>query len=297
MSDGDIAETCPICTNPFPRCEIERHVNKCIFLNSVDDQDKQKRKRSPSPSLYSSTKVKTTVLQSSPPKKPKNEELVLGKLAASSCSSESEDFKQSLDGNRSASIPLSKQLQPKLLSEFFGQNHVLGKNTVLRTLLECGDIPNMILWGPPGCGKTSLSNVIREMCKSQPKRYKFVDMCAASSGVKEVQNVVSAAKLETKFGRKTILFMDEIHRFNKRQQDTFLLCVEKGEIILIGATTENPSFALNSALLSRCRVIVMQKLETEDLYAILERAAKELRIEVVGMGEETNNRWVDRNFC
>lgn len=178
------------------------------------------------------------------------------------------------------SIPLAKQLLPKSLEQFFGQNHILSLNSPLRSLLQKGEVPNMILWGPPGCGKTSLANIINEVCKAAPKSYKYVSMCAATAGVKDVQNTVSAARLERKFGRKTVLFMDEIHRFNKRQQDTFLMCVEKGEIILLGATTENPSFCINNALLSRCRVIVMEKLQPESLLSILERGCDSVGVRV-----------------
>lgn len=182
-------------------------------------------------------------------------------------------------------VPLSTQVQPKNLNNFFGQKHILGKDTILRKLLENGQIPNMILWGPPGCGKTSLSAIIKETCKGNSKQLRFVALCAATAGIKEVQNIISVAKGELKFNRKTILFMDEIHRFNKRQQDVFLLHVEKGDIILIGATTENPSFTINSALLSRCRVIVMEKLKTNELVAILENATKQFGIQIVNVEE------------
>lgn len=129
--------------------------------------------------------------------------------------------------------------------------------------------------------QTSLAGVIQELCKKESKRLRFVTLCAANSGVKDVQTIIIAAKNELKFGRQTVLFMDEIHRFNKRQQDVFLLHVEKGEIILIGATTENPSFSINSALLSRCRVIVFEKLETEALVSILVKAVNNLGIELI----------------
>lgn len=261
---------CPICEKPFSLSEIEKHVNKCIFLNSADEE-MPKRKRSPSPVLPKTFTQTSKINQKpsktkliSPPKKQK--------LAPSSSKIQ--------DSPLTFTTPLAKQLQPKSLDDFIGQNHVLGENTVLRTLLEKGDIPNMVLWGPPGCGKTSLSGVIQGICKSNPTKLKFVSLCAATAGVKDVQNVVSAAKLQQKFGCRTVLFMDEIHRFNKKQQDIFLMHVEKGDIVLIGATTENPSFTVNSALLSRCRVIVLQKLEPESLYRILERAARNFNIGV-----------------
>lgn len=172
-------------------------------------------------------------------------------------------------------------VRPKTVDEFFGQTKILGHNTALRSLLSNQEVPNMILWGPPGCGKTSLAEVIKQICRSNPTKLRFSTLNAADAGVKEVKAVVDTAKNQKQFGKRTILFMDEIHRFNKRQQDTFLNCVEKGDITLIGATTENPSFSLNNALLSRCRVIVFEKLSTEDLIAVLTKAVDHLQIEVV----------------
>jgi putative ATPase len=294
-SNQNTEASCPICDKSFILSEIEKHVNKCIFLNSVDSDEISKRKRSPSPVLPHnfnrkprSTQTKTDLI--SPSKKQKT-------LYTTKTNSSQASHSKASEGNSNTSsltiqkeneeisytftIPLAKQLQPKSLDNFIGQNHVLGKDTVLRALLEKGDIPNMVLWGPPGCGKTSLSGVIQGICKNNPTKLKFVSLCAASAGVKDVQNVVSAAKLQQKFGCRTVLFMDEIHRFNKKQQDTFLLHVEKGDIILVGATTENPSFTINSALLSRCRVIVMQKLEPDSLYCILERAAQKLNVDII----------------
>lgn len=290
------SQNCPICDKSFPQNEIEKHVNKCIFLNSVDVcNDKQKRKRSPSPIFMgkSQKSPKTTNRPSTSPstKMKDTNSFHVKSNQPSSSSRQSVEFRETWDENPKKSstktlkpsdfVPLAKRLQPTSLHDFYGQNHVLGKQTILRSLLEKGEIPNMILWGPPGCGKTSLSNVISEMCKQDMKKYKFISLCATSCGVKEVENIAKIATNEQKFGRKTILFMDEIHRFNKKQQDSFLSYVEKGIITLIGATTENPSFILNSALLSRCRVIVMEKLDVEDLYSILEHAASVLEMNIV----------------
>lgn len=145
---------------------------------------------------------------------------------------------------------------------------------MLRKLFESSEIPSMILWGPPGCGKTSFSNIIEQKCK-ESSTLRFVRTSAASgSGVNDIKEIVKVAKNEIRFKRKTILFMDEIHRFNKAQQDVFLPHVENGTVTLIGATTENPSFALNSALLSRCRVIVLEKLGTDELVEILKRGLR-----------------------
>lgn len=304
-SPQDNSADCPICGRYFPATEIEKHVNKCIFLNCTVDQ--QKRKRSPSPVIsVQHTQPKLTISQKSP-KDLKIKQNSTGKnknlaplfdhkpraSTSNSLQCQVEDQEKPLgkkDKTKKLSflVPLAKQVTPKSFDDFFGQNNILGKDTVLRKLLEKGEVPNMILWGPPGCGKTSLSTVICEMCKQQPTKYKFISLCAASCGVKEVQNLITLAKNDMKFGKRTILFMDEIHRFNKRQQDTFLLSVEKGEITLIGATTENPSFIINSALLSRCRVIVMAKLETSDLYSILEKAAENVELEIVDVDNPLN---------
>lgn len=301
-----VDQDCPICNKSFLQKDIEKHVNKCIFLNSVDEHDeKLKRKRSPSPCFLSRTQKspKINVSVKSPLQRRKNSNTFSTTIVHSqpgsskrSNGNECEEMrddnshkKSSVSSTRTLKppdfVPLAKQLQPTSLNDFYGQNQVLGKNTILRSLLEKGEIPNMILWGPPGCGKTSLSNVINEMCKQNPKKYKFISLCATSCGVKEIENIAKIATNEQKFGRKTILFMDEIHRFNKKQQDSFLSYVEKGIITLIGATTENPSFILNSALLSRCRVIVMEKLDVEDLYSILEHAAFVLNINII---DDTN---------
>nr|CAI5824064.1 unnamed protein product [Callosobruchus analis] len=287
---------CPLCDKLFMYSEIEQHVNKCLFLNTTSDEA-PKRKRPPSPSCnptspilkkgfskrehsISNTSTKTTNLF-------RNHSESKNATSSSKPNTELTNTDKIID--HSFVVPLAKQVQPKTLDDFIGQNKILGKDTVLRNLLEQGDIPNMILWGPPGCGKTSLSAVICDICKRNPTKYKFSTLCAVSAGVKEVQQLISIAKNDLKFGRRTVLFMDEIHRFNKKQQDTFLLSVEKGELILIGATTENPSFILNSALLSRCRVIVMNKLECGELYDILERAARALNLNIVGASSDVPN--------
>ena len=286
MSESNLnGGTCPICFKLFPIAGIEVHVNKCIFLNSSNNDEIRKKKRTPSPTLQ--------IENTKSPRLSKNSDIIPkfnfkspNKKIVEQPTNSKDDLRKSpkessVTCNVNFTVPLAKQLAPKSLEQFFGQEHVLGANSILRQLLERGDIPNMILWGPPGCGKTSLANVLREMTKYNSNKYKFVSLCAANSGVKEVQNIVSTAKLEQKFGRQTILFMDEIHRFNKKQQDTFLMHVEKGDIILVGATTENPSFTINSALLSRCRVIVMEKLSSRDLMLILQRAAAELSLNVI----------------
>ena len=159
--------------------------------------------------------------------------------------------------------PLAERLRPAALNDLIGQQHLTGKGSILRTAIENGKIPSLILWGPPGVGKTTIANIIANTLK-QP----FYTLSAISSGVKDIREIIEEAK--TKQG--AILFIDEIHRFNKGQQDALLGAVEKGTITLIGATTENPSFEVNSALLSRCQVYVLRGLEKEDLIQLLNHA-------------------------
>lgn len=165
------------------------------------------------------------------------------------------------------SQPLAARLRPKTLEEYVGQTHLLGKGKVLRRLIESDQISSMIFWGPPGVGKTTLARIIANTTKAA-----FIDFSAVTSGIKEIRSVMQKAEENRRYGEKTIVFVDEIHRFNKAQQDAFLPFVEKGSIILIGATTENPSFEVNSALLSRCKVFVLQELKTAELVQLLTRA-------------------------
>lgn len=163
--------------------------------------------------------------------------------------------------------PLAAKLRPENLEEYVGQSHLLGKGKVLRRLIEQDQVSSMIFWGPPGVGKTTLARIIANKTKSS-----FIDFSAVTSGIKEIRTVMEQAEKNRQYGIKTILFVDEIHRFNKAQQDAFLPFVEKGSIILIGATTENPSFEINSALLSRCKVFVLQALTAEEIKELLVRA-------------------------
>ncbi|MGM9617197.1 replication-associated recombination protein A [Butyricicoccus sp.] len=174
--------------------------------------------------------------------------------------------------------PLAARLRPRSLEEFAGQTHLLGPGKILRRLIEADRISSMIFWGPPGVGKTTLARII-----ANHTRASFIDFSAVTSGIKEIRAVMQRAEDNRRFGDKTIVFVDEIHRFNKAQQDAFLPFVEKGSIILIGATTENPSFEVNGALLSRCKVFVLQALKTEELTALLSRALHDPR----GFGNQT----------
>jgi len=174
--------------------------------------------------------------------------------------------------------PLAARLRPQTLAEYAGQQQLLGKGKVLRILIESDRIPSMIFWGPPGVGKTTLARIIANQTKAE-----FIDFSAVTSGIKEIRTVMEQAELNRQQGKRTVLFIDEIHRFNKAQQDAFLPFVEKGSIILIGATTENPSFEINNALLSRCKVFVLQLLSVDDIVAVLKRALTDPR----GFGGQT----------
>ncbi len=168
--------------------------------------------------------------------------------------------------------PLAARLRPQTLDEIIGQQHLIGPGKVLRKMVESDRISSMIFWGPPGVGKTTLASVIARMTKAN-----FITFSAVTSGIREIKEVMKKAEEDTLSGERTIVFIDEIHRFNKAQQDAFLPFVEKGAIILIGATTENPSFEVNGALLSRCRVFVLKQLGADDIVTLLNRALNDER--------------------
>ncbi len=171
-----------------------------------------------------------------------------------------------------STTPLAARLRPTSLDEYVGQRHIIGEGKLLSRLIDEDKVSSMIFYGPPGVGKTTLARIIAEKTKA-----KFIDFSAVTSGIKEIKAVMEEAEENRRFGEKTILFVDEIHRFNKAQQDAFLPYVEKGSIILIGATTENPSFEVNSALLSRCKVFLLHPLTEEDILTVLNRALTDPR--------------------
>src|SRR5581483_3644457 len=166
--------------------------------------------------------------------------------------------------------PLADRMRPETLEDYVGQAHLLGPGKPLRQRIERDELASMILWGPPGSGKTTLAVIIAHRTRSE-----FIKFSAVLSGIREIREVMAAAEKSRQYGRRTILFIDEIHRFNKAQQDAFLPYVERGDVILIGATTENPSFEVNSALLSRVKVYVLSPLSTDEIETLLKRALRD----------------------
>jgi len=184
-------------------------------------------------------------------------------------------FEEDKPASPPVDAPLADRMRPKSLDEILGQGHLLEPGKPLRTAIERDQVPSMILWGPPGVGKTTLAQIIAKMTKST-----FIPFSAVLSGIKEIKDIMAGAEKSRRLGRRTIVFVDEIHRFNKAQQDAFLPHVERGNITLIGATTENPSFEVISALLSRTRVFVLKPLSDDDVATILRRAIEREKINI-----------------
>ncbi|XP_053679187.1 ATPase WRNIP1-like [Anopheles nili] len=315
---------CPICDKWFSIDQIEEHAEECLSRSSSrsdspilvseavstsrplsSNQNKDQKRHfsifDPSPAPKRSRIEGSQIVTSSPTAQPRPE--IISNLDTDEEEKVEKESKQVAKTSSQpkrheatipthvvdSTVPLAERVRPSEIEDFVGQEQIIGRNTILRTLFETGTIPSMILWGPPGCGKTTLANIIAKRCKQNEGTFRFVKLSATMAGVSEVKEAVKVAKNEAKFKRRTILFMDEIHRFNKLQQDIFLPHVEAGTITLIGATTENPSFSLNSALLSRCRVIVLEKHSVEGMMRILERALPEYSTVKVTDNNNTND--------
>ncbi len=182
-----------------------------------------------------------------------------------------EPVEAAADPKPAEGIPLAERMRPRSLAEFVGQTHLVGEGRILRRLLAGGGaLPSLILWGAPGTGKTTLARLLAES-----SGLRFIALSAVFSGVKDLREAIQQAKAEKRFGKRTVLFIDEIHRFNKAQQDALLHAVENGTVTLIGATTENPSFEVTGALLSRCRVLVLNQLAEDEIKTVLQNALKD----------------------
>ena len=185
----------------------------------------------------------------------------------------------------SALQPLAERMRPRTLDEFIGQEKLLGPGKPLRMQIQSDNIGPMLFWGPPGCGKTTLARLIARLTKSD-----FISFSAVLSGIREIKEVMAASELKSKSGKRTIVFVDEVLRFNKAQQDAFLPYVERGTIRLIGATTENPSFEIIAALLSRCRVYRLTPLSDGQLVQLLKRALEDMQKRFGPLGFNFENR-------
>ncbi|AOA62395.1 DNA-dependent ATPase and ssDNA annealing protein [Komagataella phaffii CBS 7435] len=271
---------CPICSKSMDIGAINAHLDQCmaqkepkkpVSAKSVLSHGKFKGEGITSPSQKTVVEIPseqdnydlTTNLSSSPTQN--------SSVPSTEPATKKQKLNEATDIKKlrmSAKLPLAERLRPKTLEEYVGQSHLVGPTGVLRGFIEHDRVPSMILWGPPGVGKTSLARIIAASTHNR-----CVELSATSSGISECRKVFEEARNEMRLTkRRTVLFCDEIHRFNKSQQDAFLPYVERGDIILIGATTENPSFQLNSALLSRCRVFVLNKLDNEDLAKVVNRS-------------------------
>ncbi|KAI5955822.1 MGS1 [Candida jiufengensis] len=279
---------CPICSKPISESLLERHVNSCLdgqekpeviatetkkrdafsALGLKADSQKKKSKTEAKRSNSFQDKSFEGSLQ---PKTQEDQPLEI-QPPPSSSPPPRDPAKELAELKRKSGIPLAHRLRPKTLDEFIGQEHVLGEGATLSNIIKSDQIPSFILWGPPGSGKTTLCRVI-----AKESSHKFVELSAADSGAKNLKEVFTQAENHRKLtGQRTILFVDEIHRFNKLVQDILLPHVEKGTCTVIGATTENPSFSLNNALLSRMHVFVLEPFNNESIMKILNRALFEV---------------------
>ncbi|KAI9279767.1 DNA polymerase III, clamp loader complex, gamma/delta/delta subunit [Sporodiniella umbellata] len=267
--NSHIDANCPEPTNSF-----DPHSRVAPLFNKIESN---KTRVDLSPSSAAIKKTLLGVSEASQPKRSHFGDLGFQRTKTEAGKRLSEEMqpvsKKKKTSATAEAMPLAAKVRPTQLSEFVGQEELLGPQGVLKTLIRQDRIPSMILWGPPGCGKTTLARIISKATQSR-----FIELSATSHGASDVRKAFEEARSHLKLsGQKTIVFIDEIHRFTKAQQDLFLPFVEQGTIHLVGATTENPSFKVNSALLSRCRVFVLQRLDEKEIEAILNRAVCQWR--------------------
>ena len=292
---------CPMCNEEFPMEKLNIHASYCngkadlgsgavtpggvkrkLENGNSGDNKMTAPASSKTASIFNVKRMKsdTQVKPRTDEGKPENDKTTIGG------GDDISPMSQSVAKKPSSSAPLAERMRPVDFTTYSGQDKSLGPASLLRTLLEdVARMPSLVVWGPPGCGKTSLANIIATRAKQSAgpgPGLRFVKMSAVTCGVAEVKEVVKTAKTElAMFKRRTILFLDEVHRFNKSQQDHFLPHIEAGTIVFIGATTENPSFSLNSALLSRCKLVTLEKLSGAAVRKILTRALQEENVDIV----------------
>ncbi|CAD1810181.1 MgsA AAA+ ATPase C terminal family protein [Candida parapsilosis] len=292
-------EVCPICSKPIPKLLLERHVNSCLDTQevkpgadklsaSIDLKVKKRdafsalglkastdvpvsKKKKPTQEVRSTPAQGPSCVEGSTPKQP-TENYVENNHSSQPQIPQNDVSKEIAELKRQVGVPLAHMIRPKALNDFIGQEKLLGEGAPLRNIIKSDLIPSFLLWGPPGCGKTTLGRIIAKSTSC-----KFVELSGASSGAKDLKQVFTQAENHKKLTQqRTILFIDEIHRYNKAVQDLLLPVVEKGVCTVIGATTENPSFSLNNALLSRMQTFVMEAFSNEAIVRILNRALFEV---------------------